>query len=72
MVGRQKTERLRAKRYLSSATDAEAAAEQVHSALARTTLLKAAELSRFLAELSEKSPGERLVKNRGSGIRNHK
>lgn len=62
MVGRQKTERLRAKRYLSSASDAEAAAEHVHNAVARTTLLKAAELSRFLAELSEKPPGEHLIK----------
>ena len=62
MVGHQKNDRVRRKRYLSFASDAEAAAEHTHSAVARMTLLKAAESWRFLAELSQKSPGEHLVK----------
>ena len=63
MVGHQKKERVRRKRYLSFASDAEEAAEHTHNAVARMTLLKAAESWRFLAELSQKSPGEHLVKN---------
>jgi len=65
MVGHQKSDRVRRKRYLSFASDAEAAAEHTHNAVARTTLLKAAESWRFLAELSQKSPGEHLVKPPG-------
>ena len=62
MVGHQKNDTVRRKRYLSFACDAEAAAEHTHNAVTRMTLLKAAESWRFLAELSQKSPGEQLVK----------
>jgi len=63
MVGHPKNERMRRKRYLGFASDAETAARQAHNAVARATLLKAAESWRFLAELSERSPGEHLLKH---------
>ena len=62
MVGHPKNERIRRKRYLDFASDAETAARQAHNAVARATLLKAAESWRFLAELSGRSPGEHLRK----------